>query len=433
MRVNIVHPGADKLRYEIREVMEVAKYVAQATSRPIVWENIGDPVAKGEIPPAWIKKIVRDTAKEDSIFAYSPTKGLDETRAYIARERNLEGGIQITPDDILFFNGLGDGISHLYRNLSPHARVLGPDPAYPTHSSAESAHSNKPPLTYRLDPEKEWQPDLTDMEKKIQEHRDIAGILIVNPDNPTGFVHPQKTIRAIVALAKKYKLFVISDEIYSNLAYEGSGMRKLASVIDGVPGIAMRGISKEFPWPGARCGWIEFYNRDKDKNFDRYARSLVDSKTLEVCSTTLPQRVLPRVMSDARYYPYLATRTRRYERRAAYAYSVLSCIPSVIIHKPQGAFYMTCVFRKGVLKESQSLTMKSGLKKYIGSHLAGVSLDKRFVYYLLASTGVCVVPLSSGFNSSIQGFRFTLLEPNETRFKKTVDIIARAISDFIAS
>ena len=63
MRVNIVHPGADKLRYEIREIVEVAKYVAKATSRPIVWENIGDPVAKGEIPPAWIKKIVRDTAK----------------------------------------------------------------------------------------------------------------------------------------------------------------------------------------------------------------------------------------------------------------------------------------------------------------------------------------------------------------------------------
>src|SRR3989338_10480992 len=110
MRRDIVHPGADKLRYEIREIVDVAKHVRDA-GIPIVWENIGDPVAKGEVPPAWIKKIVGDAAKEDLVFAYSPSKGLDETRAYIARERNKEGGIKITPGDILFFNGLGDGIS----------------------------------------------------------------------------------------------------------------------------------------------------------------------------------------------------------------------------------------------------------------------------------------------------------------------------------
>ena len=432
MRSNIVHPGADKLRYEIREIVTVAKRVA-LSGIPIVWENIGDPVWKGEVPPAWIKKIVIHAIKEDSTFSYSPTKGLDETRAYIAHERNLEGGIQITPDDILFFNGLGDGISHLYRNLNPHARILGPDPAYPTHSSAEAAHSDKPHITYQLDPENGWKPDLKDIEKKIRANRDIVGILIINPDNPTGFVYPQKTIRAIVALAKKYKLFVISDEIYSNLAYKGSGMQKLASVINGVPGIAMRGISKEFPWPGARCGWIEFYNRNKDKNFDRYARSIVDSKTLEVCSTTLPQRVLPKVMGDARYYPYLARRTRRYERHAEFAHAILSRIPSVIIHKPQGAFYMTCVFRKGTLKSSQSLPVRGDLKKFIDLCLTNASLDKRFVYYLLASTGICVVPLSTGFNSSLHGFRFLLLEPNDTHFKKTIDTIAKAITTYLLS
>ncbi|MBI2025385.1 pyridoxal phosphate-dependent aminotransferase [Candidatus Kaiserbacteria bacterium] len=432
MRLNIVHPGADKLRYEIREIADVARRVAEA-GIPVVWENIGDPVCRGEVPPAWIKKIVVNAVKEDAVFAYSPTKGLDETRAYIARERNLEGGIRITPDDILFFNGLGDGISHLYRNLNPRARILGPDPAYPTHSSAEAAHADKPHITYKLDPENEWKPDLADMEKKIREHKEIAGILIVNPDNPTGFVYPQKTIRAIVALAKKYKLFIISDEIYSNLAYKGSGMKKLASVIDSVPGIAMRGISKEFPWPGARCGWIEFYNRDKDANFDKYARSIVDSKTLEVCSTTLPQRVLPKVMGDKRYYPYLAKRTRNYKRRADYAHKVLSKISGVIIHKPHGAFYMTCVFKKGVLNKNQTLPIKSSLKKYIESCLTNAPPDKRFVYYLLASTGVCVVPLSSGFNSRLHGFRFLLLEPNDAKFEKTITTIARAISDYLSS
>jgi aspartate/methionine/tyrosine aminotransferase len=271
------------------------------------------------------------------------------------------------------------------------------------------------------------------MEKKIRAHKNIGGILIVNPDNPTGFVYPQKTLRAIVALAKKYKLFIISDEIYSNLVYQGSEMFKLASVIGQVPGIAMRGISKEFPWPGARCGWIEFYNRKRDKNFDRYASSIADSKTLEVCSTTLPQRVLPQVMSDERYYPYLALRSQKYQERSEYAHSVLSKIDGVLIHPAHGAFYMTCVFKVGVLKKQQSLPIKDSLKKYLASCLTNSSLDKRFVYYLLASSGVCVVPLSTGFNSTHLGFRFLLLESDPDRFHKTIDMIAQGITDYLRS
>ena len=94
---------------------------------------------------------------------------------------------------------------------------------------------------------------------------------------------------------------------------------------------------------------------------------------------------------------------------------------------------MTCVFKKGTLKKHQTLPIKKKLKKYIDACVANASPDKRFVYYLLASTGVCVVPLSSGFNSSLQGFRFLLLEQNEARFKKTITTIAKAISDYTAS
>src|SRR4051812_26106489 len=116
MRTDIVHPGADKLRYEIRQIVEIGKKI-EKLGTSIIWENIGDPVAKGEQVPEWIREIVRDTAADNSSFAYSPTKGLDATRAYIAKERNQEGGIQITPEDILFFNGLGDAITNIYSNL----------------------------------------------------------------------------------------------------------------------------------------------------------------------------------------------------------------------------------------------------------------------------------------------------------------------------
>lgn len=431
MRTAIVHPGADNLRYEIRQIVEVAKAI-QATGQPIRWENIGDPVAKGEQPPAWIKEIVGAAAQEDLSFAYSPTRGLDETRAYIAAERNLEGGIQITADDILFFNGLGDAISTIYGALHPTARVIGPNPAYPTHSSAEAAHAGLPHITYRLDPQSGWKPDLADLESKVAANPQIAGILIINPDNPTGFVYPQDTLAAMVDIARRYGLFLISDEIYSNLAYPGSAMRKLASVIGQTPAIAMRGISKEFPWPGARCGWIEVYNRDQDADFDRFARSLLETKMLEVCATTLPQRVLPRVMGDGRYYPYLDQRVNAYDRRARHAAEVLSAIPDVIIHPARGAFYMTAVFKDGALNLEQSLEAPESAAAIIAPHL-GAALDQQFVLHLLASTGICVVPLSTGFNSDLLGFRFTLLEADEDRFEALIADLAAGLRAYLAS
>lgn len=431
MRNNIVYEGADELTYEIREIVEVG-YRIRKTGLEIIWENIGDPVAKGETIPQWIKDIIADTVKnDDSSFAYSPTRGLLETREYIAKERNLEGGIQITPDNILFFNGLGDAISKVYTYLHSHSRVIGPNPAYSTHSSAEAAHANAPHITYKLDPKNNWYPDLADMREKIKKNKNIDGILIVNPDNPTGMVYPEKVLREIVAIAKEFNLFIISDEIYSNLFY-GVEHKKLAAVIGDVPGLAMRGISKEFPWPGGRCGWVEFYNTDHDKDFARYAKTLLDAKMLEVCSTTLPQKVLPKIMSDARYYPYLAKRNKNYQKKADIAYEIFSQIPELIVHKPNGAFYMTVVFKDRVLNSKQKLipaNIEAG--KIIEEISKTDKLDKRFVYQLLASTGICVVPLSSGFNSDLFGFRITLLEPNETKFKKIMETIAGAIKEYI--
>lgn len=434
MRTTITHPGADELVYEIREIVEVANQL-EKLGLEITWENIGDPILKGEKIPDWIKDHVAEALKEDATYAYSPTKGLLETREYIAKERNLEGGIQITANDILFFNGLGDAISKIYRSLHPEARVIGPNPAYPTHSSAEAAHARGKHLTYPLDPANDWQPNLKKLEEQIQAHPEITGILIVNPDNPTGIVFSDGSMQAIVALAKQYNLFIISDEIYSNLVFDGVAYKKLAQYIGEVPAIAMRGVSKEFPWPGGRCGWVEFYNRDKDPDFDKFCKSLIDGKMLEVCSTTLPQRLIPTVMQDTRYFPFLRRRTDAYQARAKRAAAILETIPEISVQVPQGAFYMTVLFNEGVLNDEQSLAIeKGGVAKIIQRLVEkDVELDKRFIYYLLGATGICVVPLQSGFNSTYNGFRFTLLEPDEEKFNQTINTIKVALEQYLKS
>jgi len=434
MRNNIIHPGADELIYEIRKIVEVGEKI-EKTGVKIIWDNIGDPVAKGHIIPQWIKEIVATTVTSDNLsYGYSPTKGLLATREYIARERNKEGGAQITPGDILFFNGLGDAISTVYNYLNKDARVIAPNPTYSTHSSAEAAHADSPHLTYRLNPENNWYPDLDDLKNQIARHPDISGILLINPDNPTGMVYPGDVIKQMVEIAKQNDLFIIADEVYANLCYGGVTHKSLASVIGDVPGMAMRGISKEFPWPGSRCGWIEFYNCDKDPAFARYAKTIVDAKMLEVCSTTLPQRVLPIIMSDTRYLPYLTERNAAFWEKSQLAYSILSKIPELIVNKAYGASYMTILFKDGVLREGQFLKPANKLAgEIIKPLIDGSNFDKRFVYNLLASRGICVVPLSSGFNSDLQGFRITLLEPDIDIFKDMLNIIAEAVKEYLKS
>lgn len=434
MRTDIVHIGAGELTYEIRNIVNVGERL-QKLGLKTNYENIGDPIAKGEEIPGWMKDIVIEAVKEDASYGYSPTKGVLATREFIAKETNKKGKAQITAEDVLFFNGLGDAISKIFSLLKRTARVLVPTPSYTTHSSAEAAHSGDKPLTYMLDPENHWYPDVDDIEKRIKYNPAVAGILIINPDNPTGAVYPVEILEQFVRLAKKYDLFLICDEVYQNIIYNGKTTATLAEVIGDVPGIAMRGASKEMPWPGSRCGWIEVYNADKDPMFKRYIDSILNAKMLEVCSTTLPQLVYPKVVTHEQYRPYLESRIRRYEKFSKIAYDCLSDIEGVMVNQTNGAFYMSVCFEDGALNSKQTLEIENPEVRTMIEDLvwsSDTALDKRFVYYLLGATGVCVVPLTS-FASDINGFRVTLLERDEAEFTRIFKTIASAIRTYLKS
>jgi alanine-synthesizing transaminase len=432
MRNNIVSLGADELKYEIREIVAVAKEFGKL-GLEINWENIGDPVQKGEKLPDWIKDIITGTMKEDLTYAYSPTKGLEATREYLAEKANRNGLVKITKEDIIFFNGLGDAISKVYGQLRKEYRVIGPSPAYSTHSSAEASHAGSEYVSYRLDPANHWYPDLIDLRMKVKYNPSISGILVINPDNPTGAVYPREVLLEIVAIAKEYDLFVVCDEIYINLTYNGKKSVPLADVINGVCGISMKGISKELPWPGARCGWIEVYNADKDPVFAKYIKSIVDDKMLEVCSTTLPQRVIPSIMGDVRYPGHIAHRNAVYQKRSRIAYDLLKDIKGIIVNQTNGAFYMTVMFRENVLTPMQKLAVANArAREKVEQLVRDVALDKRFVYYLLGATGICVVPLT-GFNCDLQGFRVTLLESDDAKFEWIFSTLKEKITEYLQS
>ncbi|HKJ65470.1 MAG TPA: pyridoxal phosphate-dependent aminotransferase [Desulfopila sp.] len=434
MRTNIVHIGAGELSYEIRNIVSTGEKLEKLGLKTN-WENIGDPVAKGERIPTWMKEIVAEAVMEDSTYGYCPTKGILATREFLAEQTNRRGHVQLGAEDILFFNGLGDAISKIFGFLKRTARVIVPTPSYSTHSSAEAAHAGHSPLTYILDPNNHWYPDLDDIEKHVKYNPAVAGILIINPDNPTGAVYPAHVMEAIVEIAKRYDLFLICDEIYQNIVYNGATTASLSDVIGDVPGIAMKGISKEMPWPGSRCGWIEVYNGGRDEMFSRYVDSILNAKMVEVCSTTLPQLVLPKVLEHPNYAAYLQERLDRYQRFSNIAYDCLKDVKGVLVNRPNGAFYMSVCFEDGALNAQQTLPIANNeIRNLIETLVAApdTSCDKRFVYYLLGATGVCVVPLTS-FATELKGFRITLLERSEDEFRKIFETVAESIAAYLAS
>ena len=432
MRFDIAKSGSG-LIYEIRHIVAVANKL-QEYGVELNWENIGDPVQKGEKIPDWMKEVIIDVLRDDLSFAYSPTKGITATREFLAELVNKRGGVQITTEDIIFFNGLGDAIARAYSSIHVDARIIMPEPTYSTHLLAEVLHASFPPNTYRLNPYSHWQPDLRELEQKVKSHQAIVGILCINPDNPTGYVYPEETLRKIVDIARKYDLFVVFDETYHNIVYNGKKTAMLADIIGNVPGISMKGISKEFPWPGSRCGWMEVYNADKDVKFARYIDAILNQKMSEVCSTTLPQMTIPKIMTHPEYGNYLNERVRHYEKLSNIAFNILKDVPYLIVNRTNGAFYMTAVFNEAVLNGRQTLPIKQPeITKYIEQLVEdNVEFDKRFVYYLLGCTGICVIPLTSFF-TSVPGFRMTLLTKDEANFEHVVKTIAAKVVEYIES
>ncbi len=433
MRQKLLSEGANELSYEIREIVKKAEQLKKL-GLTISWENIGDPIQKHHKLPQWIKDVIADLVKQDDVYSYCPSKGMLETREFLAAQTNANGGVKITPEDICFFNGLGDAISKAYQFLPHTSRVIGPSPAYSTHSSAEAAHANHEPLTYKLDPANHWYPDLDDLYNKIKYNPNIVGILIINPDNPTGMVYPLEMLKRIVAMAKEFNLFLIADEIYINITYNGARAYSLAEIIEDVPGISMKGISKELPWPGARCGWMEYYNRDKDEDFNRFCNALDNAKMIEVCSTKLPQMAIPRIFGDSRFKQYREQTNQNIGKRARIIADILHTVPELTFNETYGAFYNTIIFRDGTLKPNQKLKIADPKIRALveGWVDQPIQPDKRFVYYLLGAKGVCVVPISS-FCSELQGFRVTLLEEDEETLTKTFTAIRDGIAEYLHS
>ncbi len=440
MRRPLYHPETARLVYGIREIVEVAaRLAALDPGFRFIGENIGDPVAKGWDVPPFIRPILTEIirARPGTVYGYTHSRGRMDARRWVADySRRFAPASRLDADHVVFTNGLGAAISLFYRMLRPGARILQPRPGYPAHASTEQYYARAPSLGYRCDPDRGWAPDLDDLERLVRRHPDVAGILLINPNNPTGAVYDAATLAAVVRLAERYRLLLVSDEVYFRLVFPPARFVQITELAAGrVPLVVLRGLSKDVPWPGARCGWMEFHNTDRDAEYRRFFDSLMRPLMLEVCATALPQAALPRIYDHPGYEPWRTRYTAELARNAAAIAAILGQTPGLRVTPVQGAFYMTVRFAPGALRPGQSLPIRHpAARAFVRQAVArrGLPPDKRFAYYLLGATGICVVP-ASDFYAREPGFRVTTLDRDPRRRDRVFHTLRQAVSRYLAS
>lgn len=440
MRNKISSSKVNMMKYGIREIVDVAQKLKELDSNfQIIPENIGDPIPKGWPVPPFLKNLIKAEVDkgDDKVFGYSHSRGLPEARKWVCEyAKRFSPSSELDYEYVLFTSGLGAGISAIYHMLPEGTRIIQPTPSYPTHASMESFGANADSISYILDPHNDWQPDLAHLEQQIQDHPEVTGILMINPNNPTGAVYNKETVEQMVALAEKYQLFIISDEVYFRMVYNNHTFTQVTEIAHKrVPLIVMRGISKDVPWPGGRCGWLEFHNVDLDQDFKGYAEAIKKRVLMEVCSVSLPQYILEGIYDHPDFEEWNKSYNAQLEENSNQIADILSRSDKLIVNRTNGAFYMVPLFKEGVLNDQQTLHIENDtVRAFIEEQVAqpGFPLDQRFTYYLLAATGICVVP-ASGFFSPYHGFRLTTLDRDPARREKTYTTVLKAIEEYTAS
>ena len=238
------------VRYAIRDLAVVADEVAREGHK-LLYLNIGDPCKYDfATPPHMIEAVLK--AMRDGHNGYADSLGIKPAIEAIHGEAERNGFREVQS----IFVGIGSGEvidSCLTALLNPGDNVLTPSPEYPLYG-AIMAKLDCPANAYDLDEDNGWQPDVADMERKINSR--TKGILLINPNNPTGAVYSKRTLEKVLELARQHGLIIFADEIYDKLIFDANARHvSIATLAQDVPVVTFNGLSKAYLVPGWRIGW----------------------------------------------------------------------------------------------------------------------------------------------------------------------------------
>ena len=239
----------EHVRYAIRDLAVLAEDLARQ-GKQILPLNIGDPVIFDFQTPGHLIEAAAK-AMRDGCNGYAPSLGVKPALGAIRAEAESKGIRSI--QTVFVTEGVSEAVDLvLTALLEPHESVLTPLPDYPLYD-AVLAKLNAQPSSYNLDESNGWQPDVDHLESQIT--RSTRGLVVINPNNPTGAVYSQATLEKIVEVARRHNLVIFSDEIYARLMLDGEPHISIASLAPDVPVVTFGGLSKEYLAPGWRLAW----------------------------------------------------------------------------------------------------------------------------------------------------------------------------------
>jgi alanine-synthesizing transaminase len=313
-----------------------------------------------DAPDELVSDIIRNIR---SAQPYVDSKGLFSARKAIMQHYQTLGVFDLEIDDIWIGNGVSELITMSMQGLLNEGdEVLVPSPDYPLWTAAVTLGGGRP-VHYICDEDSEWLPDLADMAKKITAK--TRGIVIINPNNPTGAVYPREILEGIHKLAAEHHLVVYSDEIYEKIVYDGAVHVPMAVVAKDVVCVSFGGLSKIYRAAGFRVGWLVLTGR---KSLAKGYREGLDMlSNMRMCANALGQLAVQAALGGYQSINDLtAPGGRLYEQRQV-AYEGLKAIPGLSVVKPKGTLYMFPKLDQKIfmIKNDQKLIMDLLLEKKV--------------------------------------------------------------------
>lgn len=371
----------DNVRYEIRgPVLDEANRMI-ADGAKVLKLNIGNPAPFGFTTP---EEIIRDMQMNlHDCEGYSDSKGIFSARKAIMQYCQLKKIPNVDVNDIYTGNGCSEMITLSLQAMLNHGdEILVPAPDYPLWTASVSLAGGTP-VHYMCDEKSNWFPDLEDMERKITSK--TKGIVVINPNNPTGVLYPKEILEGIADIARRHDLVLFADEIYDRLVFDGKKHVALASVAPDLFCININGLSKSHRMAGFRCGWMCLSG--PKQNAKSYIQGVNLLSSMRLCSNVPAQSIIQTALGGIQSADELLLPGGRLFEQREVIYNELSAIDGISVVKPDAAFYIFPKIdtQKIHINNDEKFAMDLLKKKYVLiSHGTGFNMPEpgyfRIVY-----------------------------------------------------
>ena len=388
--------------YDIRgPIMDAAKQMEEEGQK-IIKLNLGNLAVFGFDAPEEIQQdMIRNLPNS---AGYSDSKGIFAARKAVMHETQKQGIAAVTLDDIYLGNGASELITMATNALLDNGdELLLPMPDYPLWTAATSL-SGGTPVHYLCDESNGWMPNIKDIRAKITPR--TKGIVVINPNNPTGVLYSDALLMEIVDIAREHGLVILADEVYDKVLYDGAKHTALASLSTDVLTLTFNSLSKSYRSCGYRAGWM-VVSGDKTLAGD-YIEGLNMLSNMKLCSNVPGQWAIQTALGGYQSINDLTCEGGRLRRQRDLAYELITAIPGVSCVKPQAALYMFPRLDPAVYP---------------------IADDRQFFLELLKQTRVMLVQ-GTGFNwHAPDHFRIVFL-PHEDDLREAVGRIAKFLESY---